>query len=147
MEEELNKQRELASALESDNEALASQISQLRQENLLSATISNSTAETNGGAKLPSYRLASSAPAPRLYCDICDQFDLHETDECPKQESSAQEKYEEESSHTKLNIPKSSSNRAYCDICEEFGHDESECTRTAGQEAQKTTETASDEEF
>ena len=23
--------------------------------------------------------------APRLFCDICDQFDLHDTEECPKQ--------------------------------------------------------------
>lgn len=29
-----------------------------------------------------------TAPAPRLFCDICDMFDLHDTDDCPKQASS-----------------------------------------------------------
>ena len=125
----MNKQKEYASALESENETLASQINQLKQENLLSATL-NSSSETNGNGKLP-YKMASITPAPRLYCDICDQFDLHDTDECPRQSSNAQEKFEEESTHTKLNIPKAS-NRAYCDICEEFGHEESECPK-AGQ--------------
>ena len=23
--------------------------------------------------------------APRLFCDICDEFDLHDTEDCPKQ--------------------------------------------------------------
>ena len=150
MEEELVKQKELASALESENESLASQVNQLKQENLLSTTLgpSENLNGTTGAAKLPSaYKLASSAPAPRLYCDICDQFDLHDTDECPKQESTAQEKLEEETSHTKLNIPKSSSNRAYCDLCEEFGHEESECTRAGGQAGLKLDQSASDEEF
>lgn len=26
-------------------------------------------------------------PAPRLFCDICDQFDLHDTEDCPVQSS------------------------------------------------------------
>ena len=25
--------------------------------------------------------------APRLFCDICDMFDLHDTEDCPKQSS------------------------------------------------------------
>ena len=24
-------------------------------------------------------------PAPRLFCDICDMFDQHDTDDCPQQ--------------------------------------------------------------
>ena len=26
-------------------------------------------------------------PAPRVYCDICEIFDEHETEDCPQQES------------------------------------------------------------
>lgn len=27
----------------------------------------------------------SKQPAPRMYCDICEEFDLHETEDCPTQ--------------------------------------------------------------
>ena len=29
--------------------------------------------------------VSSRAVPPRMYCDICDQFDLHETEDCPIQ--------------------------------------------------------------
>ena len=29
--------------------------------------------------------VSSRQSAPRLYCDICDQFDIHDTEDCPKQ--------------------------------------------------------------
>jgi len=49
--------------------------------------------------------------APRLFCDICDMFDLHDTDDCPVQASS--------SSPMPVNHqPSHSSGRPYCDICE-----------------------------
>jgi len=50
--------------------------------------------------------------APRLFCDICDMFDQHDTDDCPVQASS--------SSPMPLNHhqPSHSSSRPYCDICE-----------------------------
>ena len=47
--------------------------------------------------------------APRLFCDICDQFDLHDTEDCPLQSMGAKEI----ESHSRHN----------CDNCEEFGHD------------------------
>lgn len=28
-------------------------------------------------------------PAPRLYCDICEEFDIHDTEDCPLQSSEA----------------------------------------------------------
>ncbi|XP_055369300.1 CAP-Gly domain-containing linker protein 1 isoform X2 [Betta splendens] len=53
---------------------------------------------------------------PRLFCDICDCFDLHDTEDCPTQAQSPD------------SVPHSTyhGNRAderpYCDICEAFGH-------------------------
>ncbi|XP_078702298.1 CAP-Gly domain-containing linker protein 1-like isoform X2 [Branchiostoma floridae x Branchiostoma belcheri] len=35
-------------------------------------------------------------PPPRLYCDICDVFDEHDTDDCPKQAT----EFEEYASHS-----------------------------------------------
>ena len=29
--------------------------------------------------------VSSRQAAPRLFCDICDEFDLHDTEDCPKQ--------------------------------------------------------------
>jgi len=56
--------------------------------------------------------------APRLFCDICDMFDLHDTDDCPVQASS--------SSPMPANYqPSHSSSRPYCDICE--GNSKSAC--------------------
>ncbi|CAL1539261.1 unnamed protein product [Lymnaea stagnalis] len=61
----------------------------------------------------------SRAP-PRLFCDICDVFDLHDTDDCPKQ---AMSDSPEPSRHH--GDPKSP--RPYCDICEAFGHWTDQC--------------------
>lgn len=53
--------------------------------------------------------------APRLFCDICDMFDQHDTDDCPKQSDC----YNEDDG-----LPPSrhhgdpSMERPYCDICE-----------------------------
>jgi len=49
--------------------------------------------------------------APRLFCDICDMFDLHDTDDCPVQASS--------SSPVPTNHqPPHSVGRPYCNVCE-----------------------------
>ncbi|EDX05306.1 GD24107 [Drosophila simulans] len=72
--------------------------------------------------------LTRRKPAPRLFCDICDEFDQHDTEDCPIQGSEDQD----------YTIPSSESNnndkerklpapRKYCDSCEVFGHDTSEC--------------------
>ncbi|KAJ6646887.1 Restin like [Pseudolycoriella hygida] len=74
-------------------------------------------------------------PAPRLFCDICDEFDAHETEDCPLQASD---------SPPPINLPQMASTasliskdgtkerklpppRKYCDNCEVFGHDTNEC--------------------
>lgn len=84
--------------------------------------------------------------APRLFCDICDEFDLHDTNDCPQQYSTLAEQKLELETHTKYNAHTTgnSLNRAYCDLCEQFGHDESECPMQNAQQANKV---ASDEEF
>ncbi|XP_046831078.1 restin homolog isoform X1 [Vespa crabro] len=63
--------------------------------------------------------------APRMFCDICDQFDLHETEDCPRQ---AQDFSEPEKI---IKSPKKQTlERPYCENCETFGHDTRDCDDT-----------------
>lgn len=50
---------------------------------------------------------------PRMFCDICDQFDLHDTEDCPRQAQGSPEP--EISPRTPKKLPVE---RPYCDICE-----------------------------
>ncbi len=63
----------------------------------------------------------------RLFCDICDAFDLHDTEDCPTQ---AQVE-EEESGHTRSRAPRpgdpQAQPRPYCEACEVFGHWQGDC--------------------
>nr|XP_033323317.1 CAP-Gly domain-containing linker protein 1 isoform X3 [Megalopta genalis] len=59
---------------------------------------------------------------PRMFCDICDQFDLHETEDCPRQ---AQDFLETEK--VAKSPKKVSAERPYCENCEMFGHDTRDC--------------------
>ena len=61
----------------------------------------------------------------RLFCDICEEFDMHDTEDCPQQ-SMPQETQIEQQTHSKYNAVKTAP-RAYCDHCEQFGHDEDDC--------------------
>jgi len=61
--------------------------------------------------------------APRMFCDICDQFDLHETEDCPRQAQDFMESAERAVKTTK----KQSVERPYCENCEMFGHDTRDC--------------------
>ncbi|XP_045491706.1 CAP-Gly domain-containing linker protein 2 isoform X4 [Colias croceus] len=60
------------------------------------------------------------AVAPRLFCDICDVFDAHDTEDCPKQ---ALPDTREPHEGKKQPPPP----RPYCDICEVFGHATENC--------------------
>lgn len=55
-------------------------------------------------------------PAPRMFCDICDEFDKHETEDCPLQAS------DEHSLTPPPGIEKKErkipSPRKYCESCE-----------------------------
>ncbi|XP_043271719.1 CAP-Gly domain-containing linker protein 1 [Venturia canescens] len=66
--------------------------------------------------------LSKRATAPRMFCDICDQFDLHETEDCSRQAQDYEQPEEPKKSPKKLPIE-----RPYCESCECFGHDTSEC--------------------
>ncbi|KAL3063288.1 hypothetical protein OYC64_002960 [Pagothenia borchgrevinki] len=53
---------------------------------------------------------------PRLFCDICDCFDLHDTEDCP-----TQMQMPDSPPHTVYHGAKGE-DRPYCNICEVFGH-------------------------
>lgn len=57
--------------------------------------------------------------APRLFCDICDMFDLHDTEDCPKQESFVED---EPVPHLIPQGARKMDERPYCNNCEMFGH-------------------------
>jgi CAP-Gly domain-containing linker protein 1 len=68
-------------------------------------------------------------PAPRVYCDICEEFDAHETEDCPTQcsmmdpDAPAPLKTEEEKKKKRTPVV-----RKYCDNCEVFdAHDTADC--------------------
>ncbi|XP_041754782.1 CAP-Gly domain-containing linker protein 1 isoform X3 [Coregonus clupeaformis] len=58
---------------------------------------------------------------PRLFCDICDCFDLHDTEDCPTQDQSP-----DSVPHSSFK-GKPADQRPYCDICEAFGHSTESC--------------------
>lgn len=58
---------------------------------------------------------------PRLFCDICDSFDLHDTEDCPTQAQSP-----DSVPHTTYH-GNPTAQRPYCDICEAFGHATESC--------------------
>uniref|UniRef100_A0A3P8ZD16 CAP-Gly domain-containing protein n=1 Tax=Esox lucius TaxID=8010 RepID=A0A3P8ZD16_ESOLU len=64
--------------------------------------------------------VSSKAP-PRLFCDICDCFDLHDTEDCPTQAQSP-----DSVPHSSFK-GKPADQRPYCDICEAFGHSTESC--------------------
>ena len=77
----------------------------------------------------PDESLADSPTNPwgqqttRLYCDICEQFDLHDTEDCPIQN-------ENDSTEDNFQTPKlvlAYSEREYCEVCEMFGHSSESC--------------------
>lgn len=54
---------------------------------------------------------------PRVYCDICEEFDLHETEDCPQQTNddvAVQNVNADGGGDRKRVVPE----RPYCDICE-----------------------------
>nr|XP_003462964.2 CAP-Gly domain-containing linker protein 1 isoform X13 [Cavia porcellus] len=62
-----------------------------------------------------------SKKKPRLFCDICDCFDLHDTEDCP-----TQTQISEDPPHSTHHGSRSEE-RPYCEICEMFGHWATNC--------------------
>ena len=58
--------------------------------------------------------LLEDLPPPRLFCDICDVFDQHDTDDCPMQAASDSPP---PSMHHGAKAP-GGSDRPYCNNCE-----------------------------
>ncbi|XP_053225951.1 CAP-Gly domain-containing linker protein 1 isoform X10 [Podarcis raffonei] len=58
---------------------------------------------------------------PRLFCDICDCFDLHDTEDCPTQAQAL-----DEPPHSTYHGSRKEE-RPYCEICEVFGHWATNC--------------------
>lgn len=48
-----------------------------------------------------------------MFCDICDRFDLHETEDCPRQAQDFAEAETPSKSQKKVTV-----DRPYCDNCE-----------------------------
>ncbi|GLH03949.1 Uncharacterized protein GBIM_09761 [Gryllus bimaculatus] len=63
---------------------------------------------------------------PRLFCDICDQFDLHDTEDCPRQAQGSPTPPTSNNKHT-VGSRAITQDRPYCDICETFGHNTEDC--------------------
>lgn len=55
-------------------------------------------------------------PAPRLFCDICDVFDDHDTDDCPLQAQTS------ESPLPSMHHGNRHADRPYCENCESEWH-------------------------
>ncbi|KAK9885999.1 hypothetical protein WA026_014785 [Henosepilachna vigintioctopunctata] len=69
------------------------------------------------------YSSSNKQIAPRIYCDICERFYEHETEDCPLQMSEDMRAPP---------IPPEKKNkkpapRPYCELCEAFGHDTQDC--------------------
>ncbi|XP_033845848.1 CAP-Gly domain-containing linker protein 1 isoform X2 [Periophthalmus magnuspinnatus] len=80
--------------------------------------------EFNGNDEAEGFDAASKREkksTPRLFCDICDCFDLHDTEDCPTQAQSP-----DSVPHTTYH-GNPAEERPYCDICEAFGHATQSC--------------------
>ncbi|XP_018787595.1 PREDICTED: restin homolog isoform X3 [Bactrocera latifrons] len=72
--------------------------------------------------------IAKRKPAPRVFCDICDEFDKHETEDCPLQASDDRDYSPPPLTEaTERKVRKLPEPRKYCETCEVFGHLTGEC--------------------
>ncbi|XP_059400020.1 CAP-Gly domain-containing linker protein 1-like [Carassius carassius] len=87
---------------------------QRKNEELRSKLEKMAEAALDGNALIEAEPTLKKKPAPRLFCDICDCFDLHESEDCPTQQQTPDAPH---SCHRHASLQ-----RPYCDICEAFGH-------------------------
>ncbi|XP_061881781.1 CAP-Gly domain-containing linker protein 1 isoform X5 [Entelurus aequoreus] len=84
-----------------------------KMEKMAAAALNGNNVDNYGGGdKEP---VKKKLP-PRLFCDICDCFDKHDTEDCPTQEQMA-----DSPPHTSYHGSKGDE-RPYCNTCEMFGH-------------------------
>ncbi|KAM4576946.1 CAP-Gly domain-containing linker protein 1 isoform 4-T4 [Odontesthes bonariensis] len=121
----LDQMREDKETAESQIEFLNSVIVDLQRKNKelkdKLETMAASALNGNNPSELDNYDDHDKQPVkkklpPRVFCDICDCFDLHDTEDCP-----TQMQMPDSPPHTTYHGNKSDE-RPYCDICEAFGH-------------------------
>ncbi|XP_054466235.1 CAP-Gly domain-containing linker protein 1 isoform X4 [Anoplopoma fimbria] len=126
----LDQLREDKETSESQIEFLNSVIVELQRKNedLKDKLETMAAAALNGNnpSELDNYDSHDKVPTkkklpPRLFCDICDCFDLHDTEDCP-----TQMQMPDSPQHTTYHGSKGEE-RSYCDICEVFGHRTESC--------------------
>uniref|UniRef100_A0A8C9YD66 CAP-Gly domain containing linker protein 1 n=1 Tax=Sander lucioperca TaxID=283035 RepID=A0A8C9YD66_SANLU len=110
-EDLIQKERYLIIDLQRKNEELKDKL-----EKMATAALNG-----NNSSELDNYDSHDKEPVkkkapPRLFCDICDCFDLHDTEDCP-----TQMQMPDSPPHTTYHGNKGEE-RSYCDICEVFGH-------------------------
>ncbi|CAL8248569.1 unnamed protein product [Merluccius merluccius] len=114
--EQVMEDKEMA---ESQIEFLNSVIVDLQQKNKelkeKLETVTAAALNGNHSSELDNYDRRKKLP-PRLFCDICDCFDLHDTEDCPTQMQTP-----DSPPHSTYHGSKGDE-RPYCDICEAFGH-------------------------
>ncbi|KAJ8918792.1 hypothetical protein NQ315_011076 [Exocentrus adspersus] len=71
------------------------------------------------------FRPDKKQPAPRMYCDICEEFDLHETEDCPTQGDDEPPPVNPDFGKEPKQKPPP---RSYCELCGVFGHATEDCT-------------------
>ena len=73
----------------------------------------SSSISFEGDHSLSSSPVLRGRPPPRLFCDICDVFDQHDTDDCPLQAG----ELDELAIHSAYHADRQAE-RPYCDTCE-----------------------------
>ncbi|XP_059511043.1 CAP-Gly domain-containing linker protein 1-like isoform X3 [Stegostoma tigrinum] len=102
--------------LQRKNEELKAKLAQIAEASLNG----NDATDENNFGSLDETQTKKKLP-PRLFCDICDCFDLHDTEDCPTQAQMS-----EFPQHTTYHGNRNDE-RPYCDICEVFGHWTNNC--------------------
>jgi len=82
--------------------------------------------DSASGSDLPIDDPVRKAITIRPFCDICDCFDLHDTEDCPTQSQIDHER----SLHVVTNNFDASEQRSYCEDCGVFGHWTDDCTES-----------------
>ncbi|XP_053328511.1 CAP-Gly domain-containing linker protein 1 isoform X9 [Spea bombifrons] len=93
----------------------------LKLEKMIEASLNGNTVEEMDNHDSLNGTRAKKKVPPRLFCDICDCFDLHDTEDCP-----TQTQLPDSPPHSNFHGNRKEE-RPYCDICEVFGHWTSSC--------------------
>ncbi|XP_075033980.1 CAP-Gly domain-containing linker protein 1 isoform X1 [Mixophyes fleayi] len=122
--------QEDSTSMESQIDFLNSVIIDLQQKNdnlkekidkMVEASLNINNVDDMGNHDSLNGTQAKKKVPPRLFCDICDCFDLHDTEDCP-----TQAQLTDFPPHSNFHGNRKEE-RPYCDICEVFGHWTNSC--------------------